>query len=110
MNKVEKAIIERKVEDLVSDVFDETTARVMKGVNKLASLQGGETMVENYKLLGKRTLIVIGGVIVVANLATTIVGHYLSRKNEEKRVEKIVRRVLDEEREKEAAEAEDCAI
>ena len=102
MNKLEKALIEHKVEDVVTDLFDEKTVRTMKGINKIASKQGGDSIIKNYQLLGKRTLIVVGGTLLVVNVVTSVASFIISRKSEEKRVERIVRRVLEEEREKEA--------
>ena len=97
--------MERQVENAVQDMFDDKAVRIVKGVSKIAAKQGGETTLENYQLLGKRALIALGIVIVGAQLATSVVGFVMSRKNEEKRIEQVVRRVLDEERQKAEAEA-----
>ena len=60
--------------------------------------------IENYKLLGKRALIALGVVIVSVEVITSVVGFVASRKSEEQRIEKVVRRVLEEERQKAEAE------
>lgn len=100
-----RSLLERQVENAVQDMFDDKAVRFMKGVSKMASKQGGESALENYRLLGKRTLIVLGVAIVAVQLTTTAVSFVVSRKNEEQRIERVVRRVLDEERQKAEAEA-----
>ena len=99
------SIIERQVENAVQDMFDDKAVRFMKGVSKMASKQGGESILENYQLLGKRALIVLGAVIVAVQLTTSAVGFIASRKSEEQRIERVVRRVLEEERQKAEAKA-----
>lgn len=92
------AIIERQVEKVVKDTVGEAAIKVMKGVSWLASKQGGATTAENYRLLGKRVLIIGGITLVTAQMVTSIVNIKMARKLEEQRVERIVRRVLAEER------------
>ena len=99
------SFIERQVEDAVRDAFDDRAVRFMRGLSKIASRQGGESMVENYQLLGKRALIVLGAVVLTVQVTTSIVGFVRSRKNEERRIERVVYRVLEEERQKELESA-----
>ena len=99
------SLIERQVENAVQDMFDEKTVRIVRGVNKLAAKQGGESFLENYQLLAKRTLIAMGIVIVAVQVTTSVVSFIASRRSEEKRIEQIVRRVLKEEQQKAKAEA-----
>ncbi len=94
---MENSLVERHIENAVEDMFDDKAVRFMKGVSKLAARQGGETTIDNYKLLGKRALIVAGAAILAVQVTTSIVGLVASRKSEEQRIEKVVRRVLDEE-------------
>ena len=99
------SLLERQVESAVQDMFDDKAVRIVKGVSKMASKQGGESIFENYQLLGKRALIVLGVVIVAAQVTTSVVGFVVSRKSEEQRIERVVRRVLEEERQRAEAEA-----
>ena len=97
--------IERQMENAVQDLLDDKAIRIVRGVRKMAAKQGGETTIENYQLLGKRTLIALGAVIVTVQITTSVIGFVASRKSEEQRVERIIRRVLEEERQKDEAEA-----
>lgn len=103
------SLIERRVESAVHDVlddkFDDKALNVMKGISRLAAKQGGESTLENYQLLGKRVLITVGVVVVGVQLVSSAVSFVVSRKNEEQRIEKVVRRVLEEERLKAQSEA-----
>ncbi|MBE6473542.1 MAG: hypothetical protein E7Z99_08260 [Coriobacteriaceae bacterium] len=99
------SLIERQMESAVQDMFDDRAVRFFKGLRKIASRQGGESTIHNYQLLGKRALIAAGITIITVQTVGSIVGFVISRKNEEKRVERIVRRVLEEERQKEMGEA-----
>ena len=99
------SLLERQVESAVQDMFDDKAVRIVKGVSKMASKHGGESIFENYQLLGKRALIALGVVIVAAQLTTAVVGFVVSRKSEEQRIERVVRRVLEEERQKAEVEA-----
>lgn len=99
------SLIERQVENAVQDMFDDKAVRVVKGISKMASKQGGDSVIENYQLLGKRALIAMGVAIVTIQVATSAVSFVASRKNEEQRIERIVRRVLEEERQKAEAQA-----
>ena len=92
------SLIERQVENAVQDMFDDRAVRIVKGVSKIAAKQGGESIVQNYQLLGKRALIVFGVVIAAVQVTTSVVGFVASRKSEEQRIERVVRRVLEEER------------
>ena len=99
------SVIERQVENAMEDLLDDKAVRVVKGISKMASKQGGDSTLENYQLLGKRAIIVLGAAIVAVQVATSAVGFIASRKSEEQRIERIVRRVLEEERQKAEAEA-----
>lgn len=94
------SFVERQVENAVKDMFDDKTIRIVKGVGKIASKQGGSNVIENYQLLGKRALIALGIVVVAAQVTTSAVSFVVSRKTEEQRIERIVRRILEEERQK----------
>ncbi len=95
------SILERQVESAVQDMFDDRAVRFIKSIRRFAAKQGGESAIQNYQLLGKRVLIVVGVVIV----AVQGVSFIISRRNESKRIERVVRRVLEEERQKEEADA-----
>ena len=99
------SLIERQVENAVPNMFDDKTVRIMKGVSKMAAKQGGESTIENYQLLGKRTLLALGAVIVGVQAVASVIGFVASRKSEEQRIERVVRRVLEEERQKAEAES-----
>ena len=90
--------VERQIESAVQDVAGERAVHMLRGVRRIAEKQGGETTIENYQLLVKRALIALGVTIAVVQVATSAVGLVLSRRNEEKRIERVVRRVLSEER------------
>ena len=100
MNTRVEAHIERTIKDAIGD----KAVRVFRHVKKLAAKQGGESALENYQLLGKRTLIVFGVALVTVNAAVSAVSFIASRKSERKRVEAIVRQVMEEEKQKEAAD------
>ena len=99
------SFVERQIESAVQDLVDDKAVRIVKGISRFAAKQGGESTLENYQLLGKRALIVAGIAIVAVQVTTSAVGFVVSRRNEEKRIEQIVRRVLEEERQKAEAEA-----
>ena len=94
------SFIERQMETAVQDMFDDKAVRFMKAVSRIAAKQGGETTMENYQLLGKRALIVVGVAVVAIQVTASTVSFIMSRRSEEKRVEQVVRRVLEEERQK----------
>ena len=94
------SIVEQQVQNAAQELLDDKTVKILKGVRKLASKQGGENAIENYQLLGKRTLIVLGVTIVAVQAVASVVGFVVSRKSEEQRIERIVRRVIEEERQK----------
>ena len=94
------SIIEQQVQNAAQELLDDKTIKILKGVRRIASKQGGEHAIENYQLLGKRTLIALGITIVAVQAVSSAVGFVVSRKSEEQRIERIVRRVLDEERQK----------
>lgn len=87
-------------------MFDDKAVRIVKSLSRLAAKQGGESTLENYQLLGKRALIILGVAIVAVQVTTSVVGFVTSRKSEEQRIERVVRRVLEEERQNAEAEAE----
>ena len=102
-------IVERQIESAVHDAVGEKAVQIMRFIGKFASKQGGDSAIENYQLLGKRAIIVVGGVIVVVQVASWVGGLVISRRMEKKRIEQTVRRVLEEERAKEAEEAKKAA-
>lgn len=92
------SLIERQVENAVQEMFDDRAVRLVRGLRRMAAKQGGESTIQNYQLLGKRALIAVGAFIVVAEVVTSTVGYVVSRRNEEQRIERVVRRMLEEER------------
>lgn len=76
----------------------------LKGLGEIAAKQGGETVFDNYKLLGKRAIIVVGIAAVSVQIATFVIGTAIARKNEEKRIERVVQRMLEEERQKQESD------
>lgn len=99
------SLIERQMESAVQEMFDDRAVRFAKGLSKIAARQGGESTIHNYQLLGKRALIALGVTVLTVQAVSSIVGFVVSRKNEEQRIERIVRRVLEEERQKEQVPA-----
>ena len=99
-NAMITSIVEQQVQNAAQELLDDKTVKILKGVRRLASKQGGENAIENYQLLGKRTLIVLGVTIVAVQAVASVVGFVVSRKSEEQRIERIVRRVIEEERQK----------
>lgn len=79
-------------------MLGDKAARLMGVISKMAAKQGGASAIENYQLLGKRALIVAGVAVGGVYVAVSVVGFVIARKNEERRVERVVRRVLEEER------------
>ena len=98
------SFVERQVESAIQDMFDDKAVRLVKRISKFAAKQGGQTALENYQLLGKRVLIVGGIVFVTVSVAASAISYVISRRSEDRRIEQIVHRVLEEERQKEAAE------
>ncbi len=103
------SLIEGQIESAVRNMVGDKATQIMRGVSKLAAKQGGANSVENYQLLAKRALIVGGVTIVTIQTIATITSLVVSRKREEKRIEQTVRRILEEERQKEA-EADQAAL
>ena len=101
---MEESIIERKLYGAVQEAVNNKVGLVLRGVKRIAAMQGGDSTLENYHLLGKR-VIVVAGVVVAVQAVASAVGFVISRRNEKRRIERIVRRVLEEERQKEGAEA-----
>lgn len=99
------SLIERQVENAVQNMLDDKTVRIVKGVSKIAAKQGGQSTIENYQLLGKRAFIALGIAVVGVQVAASLIGFVASRKSEEQRIERVVRRVLEEERQKAEAES-----
>ena len=95
-------LMERLMENALQDKINNSLVRIVKSVNKMADQQGGGSAVENYQLLGKRVIIVLG----VGAVVVQVVGYVVSRRREDQRIERIVRRVLEEEREKEGQKAQ----
>ncbi len=98
------SFIERQIESTVQDAFGEKALSLVRGISKIAAKQGGETSIQNYKLLGKRALIGFGVALVAVQAVTSVVGFVVSRKSEEQRIERIVRRILEEERQQQELE------
>ena len=96
-------IVERQIESAVHDAVGEKAVQIMRFIGKFASKQGGDSAIENYQLLGKRALIVAGVAIIAIEATTSVVGLVISRKSDEQRMEKIARRVYEEEAQKEEA-------
>ena len=99
-------LVEQRIVSAVNEALGERAVKVLKGVYSLASKQGGGNAVENYQILGKKALVVAGVVVVVIQVATWVGGTVISRRLERRRIEQTVRRVLEEERQRELAEAE----
>ena len=99
-NAMITSIVEQQVQNAAQELLDDKTVKILKGVRRLASKQGGDNAIENYQLLGKRTLIALGITIVAVQAVSSAVSFVVSRKSEEQRIERIVRRVLEEERQK----------
>lgn len=95
------AMVESQIEKTIREYMGDDALRVLQSVGKVAAKQGGASTLENYQLLGKRALIALGAALAVASIATSIGGLVLSRVSEKKRVEKLVRQILEEERLKE---------
>lgn len=87
----------------IKAVLGAKAVRALKGVGELAAKQSGETLLDNYKLLGKRAVIVVGVTVVAVQVVTFAIGTAIARKSEERRIERVVQRVLEEERQKEKA-------
>ena len=100
------SLFEHQLESAMRDAIGETGIRVIKGVDKIASKQGGENAIHNYQLLGKRALIVLGAVFVGVQVVSSVAGFVISRRSEERRIERVVRRVLEEERQQVESETE----
>ena len=102
-------IVEHGIENAVDELFDDKTAHIVKTVGKVAVKKAGEKITEKgiqgTLQVGKKALIVLGAVIVTAQVATTAVGLVLLHKAQDKRTERIVRKVLEEEIQKAQAEA-----
>ena len=94
---MDNVIIERQVQRAIREAFGDKGVRLLKGIRKLAAKQGGENAVQNYQLLGKRTLVAVIVAVIAVEAVTSTVGYVISRRNEDKRIETIVRRVLEEE-------------
>ncbi len=93
-------LIDRQIENAVQSMFGNKAVRIVKSIGRMAEQQGGDSIIDNYRLLGKRALVAFGVVIVAVEVTTSVVSFVISRKGEEQRVERIVRRVLEEERQK----------
>ena len=98
---MDSVFIERQMENALQNRFDDKVVRFVKGISRIAARQGGATTMENYQLLAKRALFVLGGVA----LTVQVISYVVSRRSEEQRIERVVRRVLEEERQKEEVEA-----
>jgi hypothetical protein len=88
---------------MVQKAMGEKGLMALESISKMAAQQGGENILDNYRLLGKRALIVAGVAIVAVEVVSSVASYAISRKFEDQRIEAIVRRVMEEERQKEAA-------
>ena len=98
-------LVEHGIENAVDNLLDDKTARIVKTVGKAAVKQAGKSIKENNHLIGKKTLVVAGAAIVVAQAAATAIGLVVLHKAQEKRMERVVRKVVREEIEKAKVEA-----
>ena len=94
---MDNVFIERQVQRAVWEALGDRGVRLLNGIRKIAAKQGGENAIQNYQLLGKRTLVAAVVAVVAVQAVTSTVGYVVARRNEDKRIEKIVRRVLEEE-------------
>ena len=102
---MKRSLIDRGVENAIQSMLDDKALAFAKGVSKMAAKQGGASTLENYQLLGKRTLITIGAVIIGVQAVASVVGFVVSRKSQDQHIERVVRRVLEEEQQKAEAQA-----
>ena len=91
---------ESKIESALRFALGDKTVSIMESINELAARQGGASIAENYQLLGKRALIVFGVVVIVVQATSSTISYIIARRSEDKRIEKIVRGILEEERQK----------
>lgn len=101
--------IEGAIQNALHETFGDDAIQIVQRVNKIAERQGGKNLVENYQILGKRVLIVAGVAVVGISAVSWIGRTIIARRLEAARVEKIVRRILEEERAKQEAEAKEAA-
>ena len=100
-------MIERQIESVVQDVVSDNVSKLMRGISKVAAMQGGKSTIENYQLLGKRALVVAGVAFTVVQVVTWVGSTVVARRMEKKRIDEAVRRALAEERARQAeAQAE----
>ena len=92
------ALVERQLANAVQSVGGERAVRALKSLSKLAARQGGANALENYQLLGKRAAVVGGVALAVVQVGGLAAAVAISRRNEQRRIEKTVRKVLAEER------------
>ena len=107
---MDNVFVEKWIERAVSDALGPKAMRFMRGLDKLASLQGGSNAVENYQLLGKRALIVGGAVLTVVQIGGLAAIVAISNKSEKRRIEKAVRKALAEERRNELKQSGELAV
>lgn len=97
---MESSLVANQLEDIVQNLlgnkFGDKGVIFADRVSKIAAKQGGETTAENYQLLAKRALIAFGATVIAVQVVGSIIGLVSSRKTEEQRIEKVVRRVLSE--------------
>jgi len=98
---MENTLIERQMENALVKTFRNAVS-LAKSVGRMA---GGEQFLQNFQLPSKRTLVVAGVTIIAVQAAASVIGTMISRKCEEKRMERVVYRILEEERQKNEAEA-----
>ena len=104
------SLVEHQIENAVDDLFDEKTARVVKGVGKMAVKHVGKAANQGHHFLTKRPLAVLGGVIVGVQIVTAVTTIIVLRKTEDQRIERVVRAVLKEEHRMEKAEKQQVSL
>ena len=75
------AFVEKQVDSAVKAIAGPKALKALRGVRKLASLQGGTSSVENYRLLGKRAGIVAGVALATVSAGTMAAGAALAMRS-----------------------------
>ena len=91
------------IKNQVKKARGEKAIGVIKQVGELATTQNDGSTVDNLLSFGKRALVVTVVAVVATQVVVAAVGTVVAHKAEEKRVEKIVRRILEEERQEQEA-------
>ena len=99
------AIVEKQLMSWLQTTVGPQAWRVLEAVDALASRQGGATVAENYQLLGKRAAAVGGAALAVAQAGVIVGSLVFSRRRQNKRIQKAVKKALEDER-----RAQDAAV